>query len=223
MNETPPFAEQWDAIVRELKNDAQHMHEAREAGLTLCRKLTQLSARCIRHVHRHQFDEAQRLLGEAREVATQARDALSPHPSLFHAGYLHDAEKERVEAAAVLAIVLGQAYPTPQELGVETMTYLNGMGEASSECRRFALDEMRSGRVEGAETILARMETIYEDLIGFDYADSLTHGLRRTCDALRAVVERTRSDLTTTQSHQTLVQELRRTREALGAEDARPA
>lgn len=216
MNDTPPFTEQWDAIVRELKDDAQRMHEAREAGLTLCRKLTQLSARCIRHVHRHQFEEAHRLLGEARQVATQARGALSPHPSLFHAGYLHDAEKERVEAAAVLAIVLGRAYPTPQELGVETMTYLNGMGEASSECRRFALDEMRSGRVEEAETILDRMETIYEDLITFDFADSLTHGLRRTCDALRAVVERTRSDLTTTQSHQTLVQELRRTREALG-------
>jgi translin len=205
----------WERIVDDLREKAQNMHGAREAGLAKCRLLIQTSARCIRHVHRHQFDEAERLLQQAKEIAEQAREALRPHPELYFAGYLHDAEKEMVEAAAVLAIVHHRPYPKPGELGVQIMSYLNGMGEASSECRRFALDEMRAGRLEEAERILTQMESIYDELITFDYSDAMTGGLRRTCDALRAVIERTRSDMTATASQQELIRELKATREKL--------
>lgn len=205
----------WDETVIELKEKAAKMHEAREAGLALCRKLIQTSAKCIRHVHRHQFDEAEMLLQEAKAIASQAREALKPHGELYYAGYLHDAEKEMVEAAAMLAIVHGKPYPRPEELQVQVMGYLNGMGEAASEARRFALDEMRAGRLEEAVRILSQMETIYDDLITFDFADSMTGGLRRTCDALRAVIERTRSDITATASQQELIRELRAARERL--------
>ncbi len=208
----------WDDIVGGLKDRAQQIHEAREAVLTHTRKLGQLAAKSIRHVHRHQFEEAERLLLEAKAVAAQAREILKPFPEL-NPSYLHDTEKEMVEAAAVLAIVHGRPYPSPQELGAQVMSYLNGMGEAASEVRRFALDEMRAGRVNEAERILKQMETIYEDLITFDYADSLTNGLRRTCDALRAVIERTRSDLTATTSQHELIKELRAVKERLAAQD----
>jgi len=120
-----------------------------------------------------------------------------------------------VEAAAVLSIVRGRPYPTVRELGAQVMSYLNGMGEAASEVRRFALDEMRRGNISEASAILSQMETIYDDLITFDYADSMTGGLRRTCDSLRAVIERTRSDLTATASQQELVKELQAMRERL--------
>jgi translin len=53
------------------------------------------------------------------------------------------------------------------------------------------------------------MEDIYESLITFDYPDGMTGGLRRTCDALRAVLERTRSDLTLTAIQRQLMQDLR--------------
>ena len=190
------------------------MHEAREAVLVQCRKLGQLAAKSIRHVHRHQFDEAEALLEEAKVVAQGARELLRPHPELNPA-YLHDTEKEMVEAAAVLSIVRGLPYPSVDDLGAQVMSYLNGMGEAASEVRRFALDEMRRGHIEEAARILVQMETIYDDLITFDYADSMTGGLRRTCDALRAVIERTRSDLTATASQQELVRELQAMRQKL--------
>lgn len=201
----------WDGIVSGLRDRAAQMHEAREAALVECRKLVQLSAKSIRHVHRHQFDEAEALLREAQAAAARARATLSPFPELNPA-YLHDSEKEMVEAAVVLAIVHRRPYPSADDLGANIMAFLNGVGEAASEVRRFALDEMRRGRIDEAEWILTQMEMIYEDLITFDYADSMTGGLRRTCDALRAVVERTRSDLTTTASQQELVKELRAAR-----------
>lgn len=205
----------WDQQVVGLKNQAKEMHDAREQGLSACRLLIQTSARCIRHIHRHQFPEAETLLNEAKAIARKAQDVLRPFPALYYAGYLHDAEKEMVEASAVLAIVKETAYPGPEELGVGIMSYLNGMGEAASECRRFALDEVRKGRLEVAERILLHMEEIYDDLITFDYADSMTGGLRRTCDALRPVIERTRSDLTATASQRELIAQLKSVREAI--------
>jgi len=214
------LADNWDGIVSDLRDRAQGMHEAREAVLVQCRKLGQLAAKSIRHVHRHQFEEADALLEEAKAVANAARELLKPHPELNPA-YLHDTEKEMVEAAAVLAIVLGRPYPTVDDLGAQVMSYLNGMGEAASEVRRFALDEMRRGHIDEAAIILKQMETIYDDLITFDFADSMTGGLRRTCDALRAVIERTRSDLTATASQQELVRELQAMRERLAIEEKR--
>lgn len=206
------MSDNWDSIVTDLRDKAQAMHEAREAALGHCRKLGQYAARSIRHVHRQQFEEAEKLLEQAKAAAEEARAVLRPHPELNPA-YLHDTEKEMVEAAAVLAIVRDEPYPTPADLGAQTMSYLNGMGEAASEVRRYALDAMRRGDTPLAERILGRMEAIYEDLITFDYADSMTGGLRRTCDALRAVIERTRSDLTLTTTQGELVKELRRARE----------
>jgi translin len=205
----------WEGIAAAMRERAHGMHAGREAGLQRCRTLIQTAAKCIRHVHRHQFAEADVLLLDAKRIAKEAQEALRPYPVLYHAGFLHDAEKEMVEAAAVLAIVRGEPYPTPEELEVGTMAYLNGMGEAASETRRFALDEMRKGKLDEAERILGLMEGIYDELITFDYPDAMTGGLRRTCDALRPVIERTRSDLTASVTQHALVSELKQTRESL--------
>jgi len=205
----------WSDIVAEIRPRLESMHESRERGLALCRKLTQTSARSIRHIHRKQFDEAAALIQEAMLLSKEARTVLSGFPQLTFAGYLQDAEKEMVEAAAVFAIVTGREYPSPAGLGVDVSAYLNGMAEASSECRRYVLDLMRDGRMTEASDMLDQMDGIYEELITFDYADSMTGGLRRSCDALRAVIERTRSDLITTQVQQELTQELRLTRDRL--------
>jgi translin len=42
------------------------------------------------------------------------------------------------------------------------------------------------------------MDDVYDVLVTVDFPDAITGGLRRTVDALRAVLERTRGDVTTT-------------------------
>ena len=54
------------------------------------------------------------------------------------------------------------------------------------------------------------MDDVYGLLITVDYPDAVTGGLRRTTDALRAVLERTRGDLTTTVLQSRLQQALER-------------
>ena len=112
------------------------------------------------------------------------------------AGFLHDAQKEFAEANLTLAFVAGLALPTAADLGVETAAYLNGMAEAASELRRQILDCLRRGELDRAESLFGEMDDVYGLLIAIDYPEALTGGLRRTTDALRAVLERTRGDVT---------------------------
>jgi translin len=87
--------------------------------------------------------------------------------------------------------------PEPGELGIEIAPYCNGLAEAASELRRQLLDQLRAGELARAETLMRAMDEIYSLLVTIDYPDGVTGGLRRTTDALRAVLERTRGDLTT--------------------------
>ena len=109
-----------------------------------------------------------------------------------------EAEKEYAEAVLTACFVLGSSAPGWEELGVGIPAWLNGLAEAASELRRHLLDRLRGGETGTAERLLAQMEDVYEALVVVDYPDAVTGGLRRSADALRAVLERTRSDVTTT-------------------------
>jgi len=171
-------------------------NSAREAGLAACRTTIRASSSAIRAVHLLDPDTAEQRLAEAETALTAARTALDPYPALVHAGFLHDAAKEYVEARATVALVTGAEVPAPAELGVEDPAWLNGVAEAASELRRHALDRLRAGQLDEAELLLARMDAVFGELVAIDAPDALTGGLRRTLDALRAVLERTRGDVT---------------------------
>ena len=110
---------------------------------------------------------------------------------------MHDAKKELAEAWCTLALVREDPLPTPEALGIDVAPYCNGLAEAASELRRQLLDQLRAGHLERAEELMSAMDEIYSLLVTIDYPDGVTGGLRRTTDALRAVLERTRGDLTT--------------------------
>ena len=174
-------------------------HKARETTLAACRKTIQACAASIRAVHREQFDVAEELSGQAAAHLGEAMAAVEQHADIRHAGFVHDAAKEYAEARMTLAFVRGDPLPKPDELpGVEVQSYLNGMAEAASELRRYILDLLRRGRPERGEELLGYMDEVYSLLVTIDFPDAMTGGLRRTTDALRAVLERTRGDLTMT-------------------------
>ena len=174
-------------------------HEAREIALRSCRAAIQACGKSIRATHRGETGLAAALAGEARDALDAAHTATAGHPALAGAGFLHDAEKEYAEAVLFGRLVDdGGALRGHTEIGVAPAAWLNGLAEAASELRRHTLDTLRAGDLPRAEHCLAAMDEVYGVLIGVDYPDAVTGGLRRTTDALRAVLERTRSDLTTT-------------------------
>ena len=140
---------------------------------------------------------AQQGADEAREHVARADAALASHPDIRTGGPLHDAKKELAEAWCTLALVRNDPLPTPEEISVDVAPYCNGLAEAASELRRQLLDRLRAGDLSRAEELMGAMDEIYSLLVTIDYPDGVTGGLRRTTDQLRAVLERTRGDLTT--------------------------
>ncbi len=148
------------------------------------------------------------MIAGCEEAIRSAQEVLAPFPAVAHAGFLHDAEKEYAEAVLTRGLVEGSTLPDHEALRVGLPAWLNGLAEAASELRRHLLDRLREGSPAPAEAYLAAMEDVYEALVALDYPDALTCGLRRSADALRAVLERTRSDVTTTVLQQRLQQAL---------------
>ena len=151
----------------------------------------------VRATHRGEFESARTLAVEARGHLREADAALVGHPDVRTNGPLYDAKKELAEARLTLALVRNEPLPTPDELGIEIAAYCNGLAEAASELRRQLLDRLRHGELSRAEELMSSMDEIYSLLVTIDYPDGVTGGLRRTTDGLRAVLERTRGDLTT--------------------------
>ena len=201
MSETPQTLEQ---IAMALRQDLEAKNRAREEALRACREVIQFASRSIRSLHRGEMEHARALADESKRRIEQVKVTLKDQASLFHAGYVHDSQKEYVEAESMLAIVQETPLPSPAELGVEIAAYLNGIAEAASESRRYVLDRLRAGDIIRAESVLKVMDDIYFELVTFDFPDAITGGLRRTTDSLRAVLERTRGDLTLTLSQHRL-------------------
>jgi translin len=195
------------ATIRERFNRAE---QARERCLTLHRDAIRQSGLTIRALHRHEFGEAETMLAKVRDLMGQVRDAVDGQTQVYYAGFVQDAQKEYAEAATTLALVTGRALPTPEALAIEDSSYLNGLGEAIGELRRYILDMLRdvTGQAEKAplspEALLDRMDEIYYVLVSMDYPDALTRGLRRTTDVARGIIEKTRGDLTHHRSTQKL-------------------
>ncbi|MGH2551022.1 MAG: haloacid dehalogenase [Thermomicrobiales bacterium] len=182
---------------------------ARDRALNEGRQVIRLSANAIRAIHRAEYPEASELLETAKSLLLALADSLQPHPGVYWQGYVQDPMKEYAEARITLAMVLDEPMPTPTELGIEDAPYLNGLAEAASELRREVLDTMRRGDLPRSEALLAMMESAYDLLVTIDFPDGITGGLRRTTDQLRAVLERTRNDLTLTLTQDRLERALR--------------
>lgn len=180
-----------------MRADLDAANLSRETAFAACRRAIRASASSIRAVHWGDEAQVRAFAREAAAALHEAQAALAPFPALAAAGPLHDAEKEYAEARLAAALVGDTPLPSADEVGVRVSAWLCGLCEAASELRRNVLDRLRDGDVARADSLLLAMGSVYDLLVSMDYPDALTGGLRRATDALRAVLERTRGDLTT--------------------------
>jgi len=188
--------EQLDPIGEKIRKNFEAKNAARDAALGTSRELIRHCSLSIRATHRAEYAEALQLLARAREIASQMKSSVADYPDLYFTGYVQDALKELAEAHIVHALITNAPLPDPDELGVDYAAYLNGLGEAAGELRRYALDIMRHEESAKVERVLEAMDDIYSLLVTVDFPDAITGGLRRTTDMVRGVLERTRGDLT---------------------------
>jgi len=185
-----------ESIAEQIRLDFSAKDAAREKALPLCREAIRCCSKAIRAVHRQEFDQATGLLKSAYDLLSEAKQAVAAYSELSNTGFIRDAQKEFAEGSITLALITGTRLPDPGELGADPAAYLNGLGEAVGELRRYLLDSIRGGDLSQGEELLSAMDDIYNVLVTMDFPDAITGGLRRTTDMVRGVLERTRSDLT---------------------------
>ncbi len=185
-----------DSIAEQIRQSFSAKDTAREKVLPLCREVIRHCSNSIRAVHRQEFNQAKELLQSAHNLLNEIEQAIADHSELRNTGFIRDAQKEFAEGSITLALVTGNQPPTPDELGIDFTAYLNGLGEAVGELRRYLLDSMRRGDLSRGEELLSAMDDIYNILVTMDFPDAITGGLRRTTDVVRGILEKTRSDLT---------------------------
>lgn len=193
-----------EQIIDQARESFEARTRAREKALTQARQLTRHSAHAIRAIHRNEDDSAQTNLKQARSLANALKADLADYPDLYFAGYTQDAIKEYAEASITNALIKNIQLPTPTDLGIEHAAYVNGLAETVGEMRRRCLDILRQGYSQEAERLLTSMDDIYAELVTLDFPDAVTNGLRRQTDVVRAILERTRGDLTVSQREQEL-------------------
>lgn len=201
-----------EATVVTISGRLEQKNVARDRALAESRQVIRHAANSIRAIHRAEFDLANQLLEQGRQRLLAIKNDLASYPDIYWAGYVQDAQKEYTEARLTFALVRGESLPSPETLAVEDAPYLNGLGEAASELRRYILDLIRHGSQNSlkCEELLNKMEEVYTQLVTVDFTDALTGGLRRTTDLVRGVLERTRGDLTMTIRQQQLEDALAR-------------
>ena len=184
-----------ETIGQAARSYLELKHAARERAFPKSRTAIRCCANAIRAAHRQDFAAATQLLNQAKGLLAEMRADLRDHLDIYHAGFVEDAQKEFAEASLTCAFLQQKPLPLPDALRVEWAPYLNGLGEAVGELRRSILDRMRQGMLEGCELLLQQMDDVYLLLTTLDFPDAITGNLRRTTDAVRGILEKTRGDL----------------------------
>ena len=197
-----------EGIADDIRKSLTARDKARETVLPLSREAIHHCSLSIRAVHRHEFTEAAELIKKVAELLLRAKQAMVGCEELASSGYIRDAEKEYAEASTLIAMVGALSLPGPVDLRIDPSAYLNGLGEAVGELRRYLLDSVRNGDLSRGEELLGAMDDIYAVLVTMDFPDAVTGGLRRTTDMVRGVLEKTRSDFTLLVRQQSLEQKL---------------
>lgn len=186
-----------EAYAEEVRSYFEEVDAVREKAYKLSRDVVRLCAHTIRAIHRSEWEKVDQMLGQTRTAVNDLVTSVEPFPQLFWAGYTQDCLKEYAEAEHTYSFIRDRSLRSPEDLGVSPAAWLNGLAEASTELRRRILDIIRHDHSDEAERLLGLMDEVYSLLITFDFRPAITNNLRQRTDQVRAVLERTRGDVTT--------------------------
>lgn len=183
-------------IIEHIREELEEKDKAREQGITLSREVVRNCRVAMQHVHKMELERAHFMTLTARENMEKMNSVLKDQPDLYYGGFVEHAQQEFTECSVIYALVSGKGIPEPEELKVEPVAYLNGLGDVGGEIKRHILDLIRNGMLDDGERYLNIMEELYTSLMLFDYPDAMTHGLRAKTDRLRLLLEIARGELT---------------------------
>src|SRR5512143_3121652 len=142
----------------------------REASHDYMRKATSQSKQAILRIHQKRFDEAQKLITEAKTLLQSVQEQAKEYPDIVYGGMLSAAFQEYAEAKIFLTLIKEERVVLPAEIGVPSVDYILGLADVIGEYRRLSLDYLREGEVEKGVMCLQVMDEIFIQLLTLDEA-----------------------------------------------------
>jgi len=204
------------SLLDKIQEELRKREEVREEVQKDMRRATSLSKQAILFTHQERFEDARKLLEDARELFAKLHEVSKDHPDLVYAGLVSAAFEEYAEAQTLFMLIEEDRFIDPEELDIPAVSYVSALGDVIGELRRRTLDSLRKGNVEMAEKCLEIMEHIYSELMAMDEAYLLVPGLRRKCDVARHVIEITRGDVTIEARRSSLERSIQRLEKTVG-------
>jgi len=193
-----------------VKRELTRKNKVREEVQESMRKATSLSKQAILLAHQKRFEEAEKLVENAKGIISTLHDLSQEYPEIVYGGMFSAALQEYSEANIFLQLIDRSRFASPKELNVPAVDYVLGLADVVGEYRRLALDALREGDVRKGERSLETMDRIYVELMAMDETYMLVPGLRRKCDVARRIIEATRGDITQEVRRKSLEDHLRR-------------
>jgi len=182
-------------VIERIEKELKVLEDVRDRIIKESRDVVKLAREAIHCIHRGDLDCANDRITLLTNLVKKILDEARAYPQLYYSGLVYGPVIEYVEAKVLYTIVREGRVPTPEELEVENVPYLLGLGDVVGELRRLVLDCLRMGNIAQAEKYFKHMEEIYEALSLIVVPDAIVPGLRGKVDFMRKIVEITRADL----------------------------
>ncbi|MHA1974916.1 MAG: haloacid dehalogenase [Candidatus Hodarchaeales archaeon] len=194
-----------EKIFINIRKKLDHDNEVRENLIKIARKSIRTSSIAIRHLHRNEMEQANKLIEENKEEIQRINEMASAmDPSPF--GIILSANQEYAESVFLQCFLNDLPLPSNDELKIPYLAYLHGIPDFVGELRRVILDALRKSHgLEQAIKALEVMDDLYSLLITLDFPDGLTYNLRKKTDYVRNLTEKTRGDITLALNRQDLI------------------
>ncbi len=174
--------------IDRLKGHFDAIDKDREVAYQTSRELRRLSVQAVRDIHKGNMDAARDSVKLGRDMAAR----LAGMTTRF--GFTEEAMQEYCEAALTISFLTGSPVPTQEDLGSDERGYVLGLADSIGEIRRHILDMLRDDMLDRAKELLAMMDDLFGLLLKFDHTEAVVPA-RRKQDGLRALIERTHSDV----------------------------
>ena len=181
-----------DAVANAAKRLAE-LEKKRTKAIESSRIITRKTKNMIHAIH---------VCGDYAEIADDIRndvnglaDYLKDEPCVLYLAVVQDALGEYAEAFIFASVVKGDGVPSYESLGISPQAWLMGLADSIGEMRRMVLTYLIDGDMDSARELFDRMDSVGDDMLGFDVPDAIVP-VRRKQDVARSIIEKTRSDIT---------------------------
>jgi translin len=179
--------------VKEASDRLAELEKKRNTAIESSRTITRKTKNMIHAIH--VGNDHRSIADELRKDVDRVRSELSGEPSVFYSAVLQDALGEYAEAFIFAAAVGGEDVPSFDSLKITPQAWVMGLADSIGEMRRMVLTYLIEGDLEKARELFGRMESIGDDVLGFDVPDAIAP-IRKKQDVARSIIEKTRSDIT---------------------------